>query len=244
MDKDQVAAILEEIARLLELQGENPFRCNAYAKAGRSHRPARKPSRRDRQGRPTRQDSRHRRDLARQDHHARHHRPSALLRRPQDEDAARPARDAALARHRAQEGQGCCTISSASTISTSSRRPARAGQSPSSKASARRRRRKSSKASRFSTRSATASASIRPWPLAEMLDRRTARSARHQRMELCGSLRRRRETIKDIDILVSSDDAGADHGRVRRAAEGEAGVGHGETKSSVTVGPDRHQASS
>ena len=35
MDKTQVASILEEIAVLLELQGENPFRANAYAKAGR-----------------------------------------------------------------------------------------------------------------------------------------------------------------------------------------------------------------
>src|SRR5436190_1925318 len=36
MDKSEVAAILEEIAMLLELQGENPFRAGAYAKAGRT----------------------------------------------------------------------------------------------------------------------------------------------------------------------------------------------------------------
>src|SRR5437773_8571498 len=36
MDKSEVAAVLEEIAVLLELQGENPFRANAYAKAGRA----------------------------------------------------------------------------------------------------------------------------------------------------------------------------------------------------------------
>src|SRR5262245_25758965 len=36
MDKSEVAAILEEIAVLLELQGENPFRANAYARAGRA----------------------------------------------------------------------------------------------------------------------------------------------------------------------------------------------------------------
>jgi DNA polymerase (family 10) len=34
MDKSEVAAILEEIAMMLELQGENPFRAQAYAKAG------------------------------------------------------------------------------------------------------------------------------------------------------------------------------------------------------------------
>lgn len=36
MNKDQVAAVLEEIATLLELQGENPFRCNAYVKGARA----------------------------------------------------------------------------------------------------------------------------------------------------------------------------------------------------------------
>ncbi len=36
MDKKEVAAILDDIAMLLELQGENPFRCNAYAKAARA----------------------------------------------------------------------------------------------------------------------------------------------------------------------------------------------------------------
>ena len=36
MDKEQVAAVLEEIGTLLELQGENPFRCLAYGKAARA----------------------------------------------------------------------------------------------------------------------------------------------------------------------------------------------------------------
>lgn len=36
MSKDQVAAILDQIAVLLELQGENPFRCNAYRNAARA----------------------------------------------------------------------------------------------------------------------------------------------------------------------------------------------------------------
>jgi DNA polymerase (family 10) len=35
MDKAEVAAILDEIGTLLELQGENPFRCNAYHAAAR-----------------------------------------------------------------------------------------------------------------------------------------------------------------------------------------------------------------
>ncbi len=36
MDKSQVAAVLDEIGTLLELQGENPFRCNAYHNAARA----------------------------------------------------------------------------------------------------------------------------------------------------------------------------------------------------------------
>jgi DNA polymerase (family 10) len=36
MDKTEVAAILDEIGTLLELQGENPFRCNAYHSAART----------------------------------------------------------------------------------------------------------------------------------------------------------------------------------------------------------------
>src|SRR5436305_877868 len=36
MDKDQVASILDEIGTLLELQGENPFRCQAYHNAARA----------------------------------------------------------------------------------------------------------------------------------------------------------------------------------------------------------------
>lgn len=36
MDKNEVAAILDEIGTLLELQGENSFRCNAYHNAART----------------------------------------------------------------------------------------------------------------------------------------------------------------------------------------------------------------
>jgi DNA polymerase (family 10) len=56
-----------------------------------------------------------------------------------------------------------------------------------------------------------------------------------QRMELCGSLRRRKETIQDIDILVSA----ADSGPVMDCFVGLPGVsqivGRGDTKASVVV---------
>src|SRR3954466_16098824 len=36
MDQNQVAAVLSEIGTLLEIQGENAFRCNAYHNAARA----------------------------------------------------------------------------------------------------------------------------------------------------------------------------------------------------------------
>ena len=36
MDKEQVAAILNEIGILLELKGENPFKTRAYTNAART----------------------------------------------------------------------------------------------------------------------------------------------------------------------------------------------------------------
>jgi len=55
------------------------------------------------------------------------------------------------------------------------------------------------------------------------------------RMELCGSLRRRRETIKDIDILVSAKDAKPIMDRFVSLPGVVQVIGHGDTKSSVVV---------
>ncbi len=55
------------------------------------------------------------------------------------------------------------------------------------------------------------------------------------RMELCGSLRRRRETIKDIDILISSDEPGPIMKHFVSLPGVVQVIGHGETKSSVIV---------
>jgi DNA polymerase (family 10) len=59
-----------------------------------------------------------------------------------------------------------------------------------------------------------------------------------QRMELCGSLRRRRETIKDIDILISSDDPAPIMERFVSLPGVVQVIGQGDTKSSVVVEGD------
>ncbi|MSQ94986.1 MAG: DNA polymerase/3'-5' exonuclease PolX [Gemmataceae bacterium] len=61
------------------------------------------------------------------------------------------------------------------------------------------------------------------------------------RLELCGSVRRRKETIKDIDILVSADDAAPIMDAFVKLPNVQRVVGHGPTKSSVTIaGIDHH----
>jgi DNA polymerase (family 10) len=55
------------------------------------------------------------------------------------------------------------------------------------------------------------------------------------RMELCGSLRRRKEVIRDIDMLVSAADAGPIMDRFVSLPGVKSVIGKGETKSSVIV---------
>lgn len=57
------------------------------------------------------------------------------------------------------------------------------------------------------------------------------------RVEVAGSLRRKRETVKDIDIIVSSDDPPAVmKAFVAHAASPEDIIGQGQTKSSIRLG--------
>ena len=64
-----------------------------------------------------------------------------------------------------------------------------------------------------------------------------------RRIEVCGSLRRRKETIKDIDILVSADDAGPIMDRFVGLPGVAQVLGQGDTKSSITIagGSDGHR---
>jgi DNA polymerase (family 10) len=56
-----------------------------------------------------------------------------------------------------------------------------------------------------------------------------------QRMEVCGSLRRRKETIQDIDILISSQNPGPIMDRFVALPGVVQVIGHGPTKSSIVV---------
>lgn len=55
------------------------------------------------------------------------------------------------------------------------------------------------------------------------------------KIEVAGSLRRRKEIIKDIDILVSAKDASAIHNAFIHYPEVQSVVAHGDTKSSVVL---------
>src|SRR5262249_13674385 len=63
-----------------------------------------------------------------------------------------------------------------------------------------------------------------------------------QRLELCGSLRRRKETIQDIDILASAKDPNPVMDRFVKLPGVIQVVGRGETKCSVTVERDLGRA--
>jgi DNA polymerase (family 10) len=60
------------------------------------------------------------------------------------------------------------------------------------------------------------------------------------RMELCGSLRRRKETINDLDILISSDNPAPIMDRFVRLQGVHQVIGRGDTKSSVVLNNDRY----
>ncbi|MFO0937361.1 MAG: DNA polymerase/3'-5' exonuclease PolX [Gemmataceae bacterium] len=72
-------------------------------------------------------------------------------------------------------------------------------------------------------------------PLGEALLARVKAMPGVVRAELCGSVRRRRETSKDIDIVASSDDAAPIMAAFVAMPEVMQIVGHGETKSSVVA---------
>ena len=225
MDKDQVAAVLDEIGTLLELQGENSFRCNAYHNAARAiEQLETNLAEVVAQGKlgdiPGIGDT-----LQRENHHPRHHRHAAVLRRPQA-PRRRPAcsSDAAHARDSGRRRSRRCTTSSGIDDLDKLKAACEAGQVAKLKGFGAKTQQKILEGIQLPRRDGRPRAH-RPGAAAGPRRCSTACATLPgvMRMELCGSLRRRKETIKDIDILISADDAGADHGALRQAAAGRAG---------------------
>ena len=105
----EIARILDEMGTLLEVRGENPFRCRAYHNAAQALKGLPGDlSEMIADGSPGR-GAGHRRDDARQDRPAGDDRPAARLRRAAARDAARPGRPAARARARARRRSRPCT---------------------------------------------------------------------------------------------------------------------------------------
>ena len=73
------------------------------------------------------------------------------------------------------------------------------------------------------------------WTMAESLLNGLKDAPGVIRIELCGSLRRRKETIRDIDLLISAADAGPIMDRFVGLPGVKAVIGKGDTKASVIV---------
>ena len=148
--RPQIARVLDEMGTLLELQGENPFRCRAYhnAAAGRCMAcPADLAEMSPTARWPTCRASARR--CLDEDHPARDHRPAAGLRGAAARDAAGPG---GLLRVRAwgpRRSRPCTTTLKIESLADLQRPPKRA-RSPSSRASARRPRPRSWRGSRSS----------------------------------------------------------------------------------------------
>jgi DNA polymerase (family 10) len=71
--------------------------------------------------------------------------------------------------------------------------------------------------------------------LAEQILEELKKSKGIKRIELCGSLRRRKETINDIDVLISSDEAAPLMKRFTSLPGVQQVIVQGETKSSITI---------
>src|SRR5947209_7998306 len=71
--------------------------------------------------------------------------------------------------------------------------------------------------------------------LAEMLTEPLRKLPMVQRLEVCGSVRRRKEIVKDIDLLISSSDPAPIMEAFVRLPQVAQVLGQGETKSSALV---------
>jgi DNA polymerase (family 10) len=234
MDKDQVAAILEEICTLLELKGENPFRANAYAKAARAIAQLDKPlaeviaarqldkipgigeTLRDKiTALATTGSLPFYEDLKKET-------PPGLLlllRLPGIGPKKVKAMYDQLGIDDLDKLKAACD----------------AGQVADLKGFGKKTQDKILEGIAFVGQSSERVRLDQAMSLAEIVVDALKKCPGIQRMEVCGSLRRRRETCKDIDILISSSNPAPIMEAFVKLPIVQRVIGHGDTKSSITV---------
>jgi DNA polymerase (family 10) len=232
MDQNQVAAILDEIGTLLEIQGENAFRCNAYHNAARALQQLEMPLA----------------DLVAQDKlrtipgigETLRDKITTLVttgRLPFHEDLRAKTPPGLLAMLRIQ-GMGPKKVKALYEqlgIDTLDKLKAacESGQVAELRGFGEKTQAKILEGIEFLGQGADRVRIDEALPLAELLLQQLAECPGVIRIELCGSLRRRKETIKDIDILISSAKAGPIMDAFVKLPQVVQVIAHGDTKSSI-----------
>jgi DNA polymerase (family X) len=235
MDKEQVAAILDEIGTLLEIQGENAFRCNAYHNAARAVEQLEVPlDQAVKDGTLT--SVRGIGDTLRD-------KITTLVitgRLPFYEDLKKKTPPGLFQMLRIQ-GMGPKKVKALYDqlgIDTLEKLKAacEAGEVAKLKGFGAKTQQKILEGIGFISETGERVRLDQALTLAERVAEKLRECPGVIRMELCGSLRRRKETIRDIDILISSDDPGPIMERFVGLPEVVQVTGHGDTKSSVVLG--------
>jgi DNA polymerase (family 10) len=241
MDKSEVAAVLEEIAVLLELQGENPFRANAYAKAGRTIA----------QLETNLEDIVHAGTLAEIPGIGETLRDKITMlvttgKLPFYDDlkAKTPPGWLQMLRLPGMGPKKVKTLSDQLGIDTLEKLKEACDQGTIAKLKGfgEKTQKNILEGLAFLDQMGNRVRLDQAMMIAETVVAELKKVPGIKRMELCGSVRRRKETIRDIDILVSADDAGPIMDAFVNLPNVQKVVGHGETKSSVTMTGIDHNA--
>jgi DNA polymerase (family 10) len=238
MEKDQVAAALDEVGTLLELQGENAFKCNAYHNAARAIEQLET-------NLADAIESGHLKQMRGigerlQDHIVELHRTGTLK---QLEDLRKKTPPGLLQMLRVQ-GMGPKKVKALYDqlgIDDLDKLKAacEAGQVAGLKGFGEKTQQNILERLQFLTTVGQRVRIDQALPLAQALLEGLRSAPGVIRMELGGSLRRRKETIADIDILISSDDPGPIMDRFVSLPGVVQVIGKGDTKSTVIVGDGR-----
>jgi DNA polymerase (family 10) len=234
MEKEQVAAALDEVGTLLELQGENAFKCNAYHSAARTLE----------QLETNLADAIQSGQLAElrgigermQEHILELHRTGTMkqldeLRRKTPPGLLQFLRIQGLGPKKVKAMYDQLGIDDLDKLKAA----CEAGQVAALKGFGEKTQQKILEGVKYLGQVGQRVRIDQALPVAQALLEGLRPAPGIIRMELCGSLRRRKETIADIDILVSADEAGPVMDRFVALPGVTQVIGRGDTKSSVTV---------